>query len=59
MSGRIEYYTDAAGEHRWRVVHSNGNVLADSAEGYVNLADAISGAQSTANILADHFAPTR
>ena len=32
--GRFETYEDAAGENRWRLVHENGNVLADSGEGY-------------------------
>jgi uncharacterized protein YegP (UPF0339 family) len=30
----VETYEDARGEHRWRLVHDNGNVLADSGEGY-------------------------
>lgn len=32
----VELYRDKSGEHRWRVRHSNGNVLADCAEGYKN-----------------------
>lgn len=32
-------YTDAAGEHRWRVVHDNGRIVADSAEGYTDRRD--------------------
>jgi hypothetical protein len=36
MGARFEVYTDAAGEHRWRLVHDNGNVLADSGEGYAS-----------------------
>ena len=31
----VELYKDAAGEFRWRYVHDNGNVIADSGEGYV------------------------
>lgn len=30
----FEIYRDEAGEYRWRLVHRNGNILADSAEGY-------------------------
>jgi uncharacterized protein YegP (UPF0339 family) len=30
----FEIYEDAAGEHRWRLRHRNGNVIADSGEGY-------------------------
>ncbi len=35
----IEFYTDKAGEHRWRVVASNGKIIADCGEGYVNFKD--------------------
>jgi uncharacterized protein YegP (UPF0339 family) len=31
---RFELYRDAAGEWRWRLRATNGNVVADSAEGY-------------------------
>lgn len=34
-----EPYIDDAGEHRWRVVHDNGHIVADSSEGYENAAD--------------------
>lgn len=37
--GKYVIYTDRAGEYRWRYVANNGNVIADSAEGYVNEAD--------------------
>jgi uncharacterized protein YegP (UPF0339 family) len=30
----VELYADEAGEHRWRLRHDNGNILADSGEGY-------------------------
>ena len=32
----IETYEDRAGKHRWRLVHDNGNVLADSGQGYAS-----------------------
>lgn len=32
-------YQDSNGEWRWRIKHRNGNVLADSGEGYVNRHD--------------------
>jgi uncharacterized protein len=35
------YYTDNKGEWRWRLKASNGKVLADSGEGYVNLSDCL------------------
>jgi len=36
----LELYRDAGGEYRWRLVHRNGNVLADSGEGYSRRRDA-------------------
>ena len=30
----FEAYEDNAGEHRWRLRHNNGNIIADSGEGY-------------------------
>jgi hypothetical protein len=31
---RFELYRDSAGEWRWRLVAANGNIIADSGEGY-------------------------
>ena len=36
---RFELYRDAAGAWRWRLRVQNGNVIADSAEGYVRRED--------------------
>ena len=36
----FEVYEDAAEEYRWRLVHRNGNILADSGEGYSRYNDA-------------------
>ncbi len=30
----FEVYKDKKGEHRWRLRHANGNILATSSEGY-------------------------
>ena len=35
----IQIYQDKAKEWRWRLVHLNGNILADSAQGYANKGD--------------------
>jgi len=35
----FEIYRDAAGEWRWRLKAANHEVMADSGEGYQNLAD--------------------
>ena len=32
----IQLYRDKAGKYRWRAVATNGNILADSGQGYVN-----------------------
>jgi uncharacterized protein YegP (UPF0339 family) len=39
VSDHVETYKDEAGEHRWHRVAANGNIVADSGEGYVNKAD--------------------
>ena len=36
----FELYCDKASEWRWRLRHSNGNIIADSGEGYRNKSDA-------------------
>lgn len=36
---KFEYYEDKAGEWRWRLKHQNGNIVADSSEGYKNRQD--------------------
>ena len=42
----FEVFRDAAGEYRWRLVHENGNVLADSGEGYSSRSKAQQGLDS-------------
>ncbi|MFC6716383.1 amphi-Trp domain-containing protein [Natrialbaceae archaeon GCM10025810] len=39
-TSRFEVYRDRAGEWRWRLVHWNGNVIADSGEGYASRSNA-------------------
>lgn len=42
----FELYEDAAGEWRWRLRHRNGNIIADSVEGYASksgVEDAVEG----------------
>lgn len=36
---RFELYRDASGEWRWRLRTTNGDVIADSAEGYSRRTD--------------------
>jgi len=36
----FELYEDKVGEWRWRLRHRNGNIMADSGEGYSRKTDA-------------------
>lgn len=38
---KFEVYKDKKGEHRWRLRHGNGNILATSSEGYAAKAGAM------------------
>ncbi|TQQ79000.1 DUF1508 domain-containing protein [Halonotius roseus] len=42
----FEVFEDAGGEYRWRLRHQNGNVLADSGEGYTERRRAYEGIES-------------
>jgi len=46
MAGKFELFKDKAGEYRWRLRHQNGNIIADSGEGYVSKANALNGIES-------------
>ena len=46
MSAKFILYKDKKGEFRWRLRHENGNIIADSGEGYVNKDGALNGIQS-------------
>jgi uncharacterized protein YegP (UPF0339 family) len=46
MAAKFELYKDKAGEYRWRLRHQNGNIIADSGEGYKTKANAINGINS-------------
>lgn len=43
MATRFELYKDKAGEYRWRLKHSNGNIIATASEGYSSKASALHG----------------
>jgi uncharacterized protein YegP (UPF0339 family) len=43
---KFEVYKDAAKEWRWRLKAENGNVLAESGEGYKNRNDCLDGIDS-------------
>ncbi len=40
---KFNIYKDKADEWRWRLVATNGKIVADSGEGYVNKADCLHG----------------
>jgi amphi-Trp domain-containing protein len=42
----FELYEDSASEWRWRLVHQNGNIIADGGEGYASKAGAMNGIES-------------
>jgi len=46
MAATFKLYLDRAGEFRWRLVHQNGQIIADSGEGYTTKANAINGINS-------------
>ncbi len=46
---RFELYEDAAEQYRWRLVHRNGNIIADSSEGYASTQKAKQGLESVRN----------
>jgi uncharacterized protein len=45
-SARFEIYKDRTGEFRWRLRHSNGNVIATGGEGYKSKRSALNGIES-------------
>ncbi|PHQ39485.1 hypothetical protein DJ69_05965 [Halorubrum persicum] len=49
----FEVFRDAAGEWRWRLIHENGNVIADSGEGYASRSKARQGLDSVRSNAAD------
>jgi uncharacterized protein YegP (UPF0339 family) len=42
----FEIYEDAGGEWRWRLRHRNGNIVADSGQGYASRSNAVEGVTS-------------
>lgn len=49
----FELYEDNAGEWRWRLVVPNGNIIADSGEGYTSKQGAKRGIESVKDNAAD------
>jgi uncharacterized protein YegP (UPF0339 family) len=49
----FELYEDSAGEWRWRLVVPNGNIIADSGEGYASKQGARRGIESVKDAAPD------
>jgi len=49
----FELYRDAGGKWRWRLLHRNGNILADSGQGYASRQKAKQGMQSVQGNVAE------
>ncbi|SFS11487.1 Uncharacterized conserved protein YegP, UPF0339 family [Halomicrobium zhouii] len=49
----FEVYADAGGQYRWRLLHRNGNILADSGEGYVSRSNARRAVDTVREVAAD------
>ncbi|WP_135663210.1 DUF1508 domain-containing protein [Halorhabdus rudnickae] len=50
----FEIYEDATGEYRWRLIHRNGNILADGGQGYSRYNDASRAVDRIRENLADY-----
>jgi uncharacterized protein YegP (UPF0339 family) len=46
MGAKFEIYKDNKGEFRWRLVHTNGQIIANSGEGYIAKVNATNGIDS-------------
>lgn len=46
MPSKFEVYKDRSGEFRWRLKHSNGQVIATGGEGYASKRSALAGIES-------------
>jgi uncharacterized protein YegP (UPF0339 family) len=46
MAAKFEIYKDKSEEFRWRLTHTNGQIIANSGEGYKAKANAIGGINS-------------
>lgn len=46
MSAKFQIYKGKIGDFRWRLTHTNGQIIADSGEGYTTKVNAINGLNS-------------
>jgi uncharacterized protein YegP (UPF0339 family)/ribosomal protein L37E len=52
LRATFEVYQDGSGEWRWRLRHRNGNIIADSAEGYSSKMSALNGVDTVRSVAA-------
>ncbi len=43
MAAKFEIYKDKSEQFRWRLTHTNGQIIADSGQGYKAKEDAVKG----------------
>jgi uncharacterized protein YegP (UPF0339 family) len=46
MAAKFEIYKDKTGDFRWKLTHTNGQIIANSGEGYKAKANVIGGINS-------------
>jgi uncharacterized protein YegP (UPF0339 family) len=51
MAANFELYKDKSGEFRWRLTHTNGQVIANSGRGYTTKENAMNGISSVIQTL--------
>ena len=60
MTDTVEVYKDDAGEWRWRRQAANGEIVATSGEGYVNMKDCVDEAVKVNGIMGIEYpAPSK
>ena len=50
---KFEMFRDAEGQWRWHLIHDNGNIVADSGEGYTSKQNCRNGIESVKRNAAD------
>ena len=51
-TGQSEFYKEANGDIRWRLVRSNGKIVAEGGEGYDRKSGAVNGLRSAGQLMA-------
>jgi uncharacterized protein len=46
MTAKFEVYKDKSGDYRWRLIHTNAQIIANSGEGYTTKVNAAGGTKS-------------